>query len=374
MSLRTSLVAQVTSPAAEAPTPPPTNVADPTAGADPTSAGDAVVDAVDRVVEQGEALADHVGETAGTISADILNATPTSELLADILLNSADGKDAMHKAGDLVSHRLLEVSHWIDQLEGWVIDYSLRTIGAILTFIIGWLIAKWISDRVGKWLTRAKRVDNTVTNYVQTLVRTLILLITFIAVLGKFGVETASIVGVISAASLAIGLALQGTLSNFAAGIMLLIFNPFRVGDEVEIAGQSGVVASIGIFATEITAWSGEYILVPNGEVWGKTIRNLTRNRMRRFELNIEFSLQTDHQAAIDCIRRVLTDLPNVLDTPEPLIQMTTLTSTGFVIRTRAWGQATLIGSIGNNALAAIKVALQEEGFEFPTQEIRVVP
>lgn len=322
------------------------------------------------VERQAPALAQHVEGHANVVANKIVSAQPTSQVLTDILLHSDNGKDMVSRTEALLHARAENATGLVYRFQDWLVDYSLRAIGALMTLIIGWLIAKWLSQRVRKWLQRANRIDPTVVNYIETLIRTVVLMVTIIAVLGKFGVQTASFVGVLSAASLAIGLALQGTLSNFAAGVMLLIFRPFREGDEVEIATQSGTVSAIGVFATEVTDYSGEYILIPNGEVWGKTIRNLTRNGRRRFEIVVELAHSNDVEDAMARLQRVLEEHDEVLDSPGPLVQVIDIGVASFKIRGRGWGDARITNSIRSRVLIKLKKEFEDAKITFPANEV----
>ena len=323
-------------------------------------------------------IASTTADTNAAEAADAVAATTTdtelpSQALAEIIVQSNNHGEFVERASNFFTSHVQDPMTWLEQIETFVVDYTLRTIGALITFAIGWMLARWISQRVKKWFTRSKHVEITVANYIETLTRTAILLITIIAVLGKFGVQTASIVGVISAASLAIGLALQGTLSNFAAGVMLMVFRPFREGDEVEIAGHEGVIATIGVFATEVTAYSGEFVLIPNSEVWGKTIRNLTRNGSRRFEITVELAHSNNHDTAIERIRAIMEADEKVLGFPEPFITLTQISSSGFVINARAWTSPAVISSTRSRIIGAIRKDFQVLGISYPSSELYVI-
>lgn len=261
------------------------------------------------------------------------------------------------------------------QLQSWAVEYGLRSVGAIITLVIGWTLSKWISSAVGRYLRNSHRIDNTLADYAQSLVRVLILCITAIAVLAKFGVETASIVGVFTAASLAIGLALQGTLANFAAGVMLLLFRPFKESELVQIGGNTGTVKTIGIFATELRPASGEFVLIPNGQVWGATITNYTRNGTRRVELAVDIDYGANHLAAAQMMVDLANAHPKILDEPAPSAALRELGDNGVTITLLAW---TLAGDMFNTRLELMsqtKVLFDQKGisFPFPQRDLRIV-
>lgn len=263
---------------------------------------------------------------------------------------------------------------WV-QLQAWAVEYGLRAIGASLTFIIGWTLARWLSRGVTKWLRHAKHVDNTVADYAGSFIRLAILTITCIAVLAKFGVETASFVGVISAASLAIGLALQGTLSNFAAGLMLLLFRPFKESDVVELSGKVGTVRAVGIFATEIRPASGEFLLIPNSQVWGTTILNLTRNGARRFELLIGIDYSANHLEAQERMLIIANAHPNVLPSPAPVASLRELGDNAVVIGLNAWTRSGNMVGTQRAILSEIKLDFDQHGigFPFPQRDVNLI-
>lgn len=161
-----------------------------------------------------------------------------------------------------------------DTLKASLVLYGLNAIYAILLLAVGWYLSGAMQRFVTRALTVTHRVDPLVTLFVRSLARYGVLALVGIAVLQLFGIQTASLVAVLGATSLAIGLALQGTLSNLAAGVMLLLFRPFRIGDDVEVAGKAGKVKSLSLFMTELVAPDNTQILLPNGQVWGAAIIN----------------------------------------------------------------------------------------------------
>ena len=174
-----------------------------------------------------------------------------------------------------------------------VSTWGVRVVGAVAVLLVG----RWIAGRLRRTSTNALRrssVDATLVPFVSSLVYYLILSVVVVAVLGIFGIPTASLIAVLGAAGLAVGLALQGTLSNFAAGVMLLLFRPFHVGDFVEVGGVAGSVQSVGVFTTELHTPDNVLIIVPNSEVFGRTIKNYAANDTRRNDLTVGWGLRFD--------------------------------------------------------------------------------
>jgi small conductance mechanosensitive channel len=253
----------------------------------------------------------------------------------------------------------------VDQVQEVAVNYGLEVLGGIIILIVGWVVAKWAGSLVKKQGTK-REWDETLLNFFSRAVTVLIMVFTVVAVLNQFGVETASIIGVLAAASLAVGLALQGTLSNFASGIMLLLFRPFQVGDFVEIGGQTGTVADLGIFATELTPLSGEYTYIPNGKIWGEVITNFTRNSTRRMKLDVGIAYDDDHELAREVMLRVARDTGKVLEDPEPFVAMTSHGDSAIVMSLYCWTNTPDYYPTIRQLTEEFKEAFDQEGLNFP--------
>jgi len=190
-----------------------------------------------------------------------------------------------------------------------IADYLLGAVAFVLILIVGWYIASWIRDTIRGGLDRPE-VDRTLTKFAGNFAYYAIFLLAVFAALETLGVETASFVAVLAAAGFAIGLALQGTLANFAAGILLLIFRPFNVGDYVEIAEETGFVRDIQLFFTRLRTRSNRQIIVPNGDIFGSTIENI----FAEDEIRVDCDVGTDYPADIDATREVLLEAARAVD------------------------------------------------------------
>lgn len=228
----------------------------------------------------------------------------------------------------------LDIAALFTQLSGVLSAYGLKVIGAIIVLIIGRVAARWARRATVRALKRGN-VDATLIPFIGGVVFTLAMLFVGIAVLGLFGIPTASFVAVLGAAGLAVGLAMQGTLSNFAAGVMLLIFRPFKVGDFVEVAGTRGAVREIGIFATRLDTPDNIRVIVSNSTVYGDKISNYTANDVRRVDLTVGVSYGDDLETARSTILGVVTAHPNVLSEPAPQVEVVAMadSSVNFVVR-----------------------------------------
>jgi small conductance mechanosensitive channel len=220
------------------------------------------------------------------------------------------------------------------QLSGLVSAYALKVIGALAVLIIGRGVARWLKRATVRALKRAG-VDATLIPFISGLAYTLFMVFVVVAVLGLFGIPTASFIAVLGAAGLAVGLALQGTLANFAAGVMLLIFRPFRVGDLVEVAGTLGTVKEIGIFATHVNTVDNVRVIMSNSSIYGDKIKNYSANEMRRVDLRVGVSYGDDLETAKRTILEVVTAHDKVLEDPAPQVEVVEMadSSVNFVVR-----------------------------------------
>ncbi|MDR4492881.1 MAG: mechanosensitive ion channel [Nitrospirales bacterium] len=217
------------------------------------------------------------------------------------------------------------------------ITYGLKVIGAIFIFIVGRWLANWSKRKVAHWLERSQKVDQTLIGFLSSLVRYLVLLVTLLTVLAQFGIETTSLIAVFGAASLAVGLALQGTLSNVAAGVMLLIFRPFKVGDYVEAGGTAGTVKDMTLFITELATPDNVQILVPNSQVWGTIVKNYSHHETRRVDLVMGIDYTDDIDKAQSVVERVVKADARVLSDPAPLVVVGNLGESSVDLTIRVW-------------------------------------
>lgn len=259
-------------------------------------------------------------------------------------------------------------------LTTYMVDYGLDVIGAMAILIVGWVVANWLSGRVGKFTGRARRIDSTVSPLLVKGTKALVLIITILAVLNQFGVETASIIAVLGAIGLAIGLALQGTLTNIASGFMLLVLRPFNVGDTIDIGGTVGIVDEIGLFVTEIHTFDNIFITMPNSIIWGGKIENYTRNTTRRVDMEFGIHYDDDIDKAIKIIQEILDADERILAEPEPLIAVGSLADSAVIIRVRPWTATENVWPLRYDLTKQIKQRFDAENitFPFPQRDIYV--
>jgi small conductance mechanosensitive channel len=195
----------------------------------------------------------------------------------------------------------------ITQIIGIIGAWGLNVLGALAILVAAFLAAGWAARMTAKALSRTQRVDETLRHFLANVVRYALIILTIIAVLERFGVETTSFIAVLGAA----GLAFQGTLSHIAAGIMLLLFRPFRVGQFIDVAGVAGTVESISLFTTELNTQDNVYIVVPNGQLWGTAVKNYSHNATRRVDFAVGIGYSADIGKAFGVIREILAAASN---------------------------------------------------------------
>jgi small conductance mechanosensitive channel len=251
--------------------------------------------------------------------------------------------------------------------------WGLQVIGALAVFIVGRWIAGKLKRGARSALERAS-VDAALVPYLSGGIYYAALTVVVISVLGLFGIKTTSVIAVLGAASLAVGLAMQGTLSNFAAGVMLLAFRPFGLGNYVEVAGVAGSVQEIGIFTTKLNTPDNVQILVPNAAIYGSTIKNYSANDTRRNDLVMGISYGDDIARAIATIQKVLASDPRVFQDPEPVIAVSELADSSVNLVVRPWCTASDYWPLRFDLTRRLKEELESAGcsIPFPQQDVHV--
>jgi small conductance mechanosensitive channel len=216
-----------------------------------------------------------------------------------------------------------------------VATYGLRVVGAIVILIGGWIVSRLLHAGIVRMCARAPRLDRTVGLFLANGARYAVLVFTFIAVLTTFGIETTSFVAVLGAMGLAIGLALQGTLSNLAAGIMMVVFRPFGVGDRIEAGGTVGTIREINLFYSELDSDDNVRIVFPNGLLWGQVVKIPSRNSTERVELKFTRPIAEDAGLVIDRIEALVARDKRVSRVAQ--IGIDTVNAGDFVVVARLW-------------------------------------
>jgi len=243
--------------------------------------------------------------------------------------------------------------------------YGLDVLGAIVILIIGNMISKRVPESVTKVLSK-KNVDKTVVNFLGSLSRMSILTITLLFVLAQFGIQTASLIAVLGAAGLAIGLALQGTLSNVAGGVMLLFFRPMRIGDFVEVAGQAGTVKAVNLFTTEMATVDNVQIILPNASVWGSAIKNFSFHDTRRVDMVMGIAYEDDMDKAQGIMLGLIEADPRALKDPAPLVVVSELADSSVNFTIRIWCNSGDYWPLKFDMTKAMKAAFDKNGISIP--------
>jgi len=243
--------------------------------------------------------------------------------------------------------------------------YGVQVILALTILIVGKWVAKKIANIVQRVLAK-NNVDPAIQHFVGSLVSWVLIIFVVIASLGQLGIQTASFVAIVGAAGLAVGLALQGSLANFAAGVLILIFRPFKVGDFIEVAGVSGVVQKIQIFTTELHSPDNKKIIVPNGGVISGNITNYSANDTRRVDLVFGVGYGDDINAAKAVLQSVVAAEPKVLQDPAPTIAVVELADSSVNLVCRPWVNTADYWDVYFNITEAAKKALDAQGISIP--------
>jgi small conductance mechanosensitive channel len=258
-----------------------------------------------------------------------------------------------------------DVEAILTKIGEYIATYWLQVVAAIVIFVVGRWLAKLISKLVGKAMMKAK-VDATLTSFIENLCHIALLVFVVVAAINKLGVDTASFAVVVGAAGLAIGFALQGSLANFAAGVMLIIFKPFKVGDFVELGGKAGTVKEIQIFNTILNSPDNVRVIVPNSQVTGNNVLNYTVNGTRRVDLVVGVSYEDDLKKAQQVMESVLAEDERILKDPPATVAVSELgdSSVNFVVR--PWVKATDYWAVRFDTIRKVKLALDKSGITIP--------
>ena len=246
-----------------------------------------------------------------------------------------------------------------------VSTWGLRVVGALVLFIVGLMVCKTVRRSVRKALEKST-LDDTLVPFLSSMIYYLMLTFLILAVLSLFGIQTTSFIAVLGAAGLAIGLALQGTLGNFAAGVMLLIFRPFKIGDYIEAGGTAGTVQEIAIFSTTLHSPDNVRITVPNSGVYGSIVKNYSYNETRRNDMVFGISYDDDIAKAVDVIQRALDGDDRILKDPAPVIAVGELADSSVNLLVRPWCKGADYWGLRWDLTRKIKEDLEAAGCSIP--------
>ena len=258
-----------------------------------------------------------------------------------------------------------EMSVFSQELLAIALSSSVNILAGFGTIIIGFYLSSKASSMVRKQMSTLQRVDKTLAPILASIIRYAGFILTLVVALGQFGVQTTSIIAVLGAAGLAIGLALQGTLSNVASGIMLLLLRPFSVGDWIETNSISGTVREIGLFATQIDTFDNIYITVPNSSIWSATIINNSRHQIRRMDLDIGIGYNSDLNK-VEKALITLTKDKRILSDPEPQFLVVDYADSAILVRLRLYAQYEEFFALNWDLKRRLKPLLDAHNIEIP--------
>ncbi|MBZ9994886.1 MULTISPECIES: mechanosensitive ion channel domain-containing protein [unclassified Mesorhizobium] len=269
---------------------------------------------------------------------------------------------------------LLTVQAGLAQLSTLIVSYSFSAIGAVILLVVGYIVANLAERSISAGLGHIHGFDATLRHFFSKIVRYAILILVVIMVLGQFGVQTASIIAAIGAIGLAIGLALQGTLQNIAAGIMLLALRPFRIGESVEVGSISGSIEEIGLFATRLRTADGVYILAPNSTLWNQPVRNFTRNGVRRTDITLSIGSWNDIDRAQKTLLAIAGAEKRIRREPAPIAFVAGLGDTTVSLTLRYWTAAADYFATQIDMTKRAKQAFDSEGISIPLPPPQAAP
>ena len=242
-----------------------------------------------------------------------------------------------------------------------LIDYSPKLISAFLILFVGLYSIRLINRLIRKIMVK-RELEPTLTNFLSDILLWVLRVLLFVTFISKLGIETSSFVAILGAMGLAVGLSLQGSLSNFAGGMLIIVFKPFKVGDTIEAQGVTGTVSEIQIFVTKLINGNNQTIFVPNGSLSNGTIINYSLQGFRRADLTLSISYDTDIKKAKDLITEVLNNNPKVLKTPEAEVSVKLLTDSSIQLAVRPWANNADFGAVSSDTLESCKLAFDAAG------------
>jgi small conductance mechanosensitive channel len=263
---------------------------------------------------------------------------------------------------------LNELSRMVQEyLVPWGINVAL----ALVILIVGRWVVKYIIKGLHKILERTK-IDTMLVDFISSIANTVLLLFVIIAAVDQLGVDTTSLIALIGAAGLAIGMALQGSLQNFAAGVMLIVFRPFRAGDFIEAGGTTGVVEEVSIFHTELKTPDNRTVIVPNNQIYGGTITNYSARKTRRVDMVFGIGYNDDIKKAKDILWEIINSDERILKDPAPMIVVGELGDSSVNFNVRPWVKTSDYWDVLFDITEKVKLAFDENGISIPFPQMDV--
>lgn len=282
--------------------------------------------------------------------------SPPSQLVTDQVLG----------AGDAIT--IFDLQNFIDS---YVMPWGINIVLALVIYVVGKIVVKVLVSLFGKIMSKSK-YDDMLIDFLKSIVNAILMLFVIVASLDQLGVDTTSLVAILGAAALAIGLSLQGSLQNFAAGVMLLVFRPFKAGDFVDAAGVSGSVKTIGIFSTIMNTGDNKEIIVPNGKIYSDNITNYSAKDTRRVDMEFGIGYGDDLLKAKKVLESMLDDDPRVLKDPAYKVAVGALADSSVNFIVRPWVKSSDYWGLKFDFTEAVKLRFDEEGISIPFPQMDV--
>jgi small conductance mechanosensitive channel len=254
-----------------------------------------------------------------------------------------------------------QISEYVNQFIKILVDYSPKLISAFLILFVGLYIIR-VVNRVMRRIMVKRNLDPTLSKFLADILLWALRILLFVSFISKLGIETSSFVAILGAMGLAVGLSLQGSLSNFAGGMLIIVFKPFKVGDTIEAQGIIATVSEIQIFVTKLLTANNQTVFVPNGALSNGTIINYSMQGQRRADLTFAIAYDADIKKAKDIIEKILVDNPYVLKNPAPEVFVKNLTTSSVEFAVRPWAKNENFGTVISQTLENCKIALDEAG------------
>ena len=265
-----------------------------------------------------------------------------------------------------------EISALIDKLINASVDLGGRILGAIVIFIIGKLLVNW-ANRLFAKLLQKRKVDASIQSFLKSIINITLLVLLFLAVIGQLGIELTSFAALLASVGVAVGMALSGNLSNFAGGVIILVFRPYKVGDYIEAStGASGTVTDIQIFHTVLTTPDNKVVFAPNGAMSGAVVTNYSKLDTRR----VDFSFSVEYGSDFKQVRQILMDIIHadnrIMQTPEPFVELGALSDSSVNITVRVWVKSADYWAVNFDMNKNVYATFNEKGISFPFTQITV--
>ncbi|MFN8273934.1 MAG: mechanosensitive ion channel [Flavobacteriaceae bacterium] len=263
-----------------------------------------------------------------------------------------------------IHQEIRSIDQYLDSLLNLLLDYAPKLVAALIMLFVGiWAIR--VINRISRKIMFKREIEPTLIEFLSDIIYWGLRLVLFIAVISKLGIESSSFLTILGAAGLAIGLSLQGSLSNFAGGMLIILFKPFKLGDTIEAQGVSGTVIDIQIFVTQLLTANNQVIFVPNGALSNGTITNFSKQSTRRTDLTIGVSYETNLKEVKEILTEVLTSNNKILKTPAPNVSVRELTDSGVKLAVRAWTKNEDFAEVSSHILEDCMHALDKAEIKY---------